>query len=483
MGTIATVVIDGVDVTPSVVEGSVTPRLNRISGATLKLPAQALVDGFGTTPAGAGSMVKVYFQTDLDSAPVLYHHGRALLCETTCDENVCYSVLNSYDPLELWAHRPVRDWTGNFALPGTTDGVSADLANLNGLNTTADGPSMIEAMFNNSENAGSGPPSDAEGPLRLALGTVVPGTSDLSGAPVDWPMTMAQLTTELVSTGRADLVCTPIEFDANMNYGVLDLYPGNYGVDLSSSVIFQYGMGLRNVRSLRWNENMQQVCNKLWYYLGPIRSPERWQANITGDHPSFNADGTFTGLWANATPYTPGDVVTNVIGPDTFYFISRITLTSSAITEPGVGAKWRSAWYLWMVPPGGRTSPTASSTDNQLGVARYRSQQLYDVRMDVKVFDAHNDVVAIDKYLNQWQEESWFRAIPQTLYHVTLARDTGIGEFGVGDLVTVECTPEVRGGFSGAQRVFEYTISWDAEQSVPAIGELQVSSDEQGFDA
>lgn len=413
MGTVATVVVDGVDVSPSVVEGSVTPMLNRVGAAQVKVQMAALSDGFGTMPAGVGSLVKVYFQTDNDIAPVLYHHGRALLCETTCDEENGYTVLNSYDPMELWAQRPVRDDDGDFSLPGIID-------------TYMNGPDIIAAMFANSEDttAGGGgpPPADAEGPLRLALGTVNSSGVDLSGAPVDWPMTMAQLTALLVSTGTVDVVITPIELDGNDNYGQLDLYAGDYGTDLTGSVIFQYGMGAFNVRALRWNENMSQMCNKAWYFLGPKIDQQHWAANITGD-------------------------------------------------DPGLA-----------YPPGGALSPPASATNNQLGVSRYQSQQDFDVRMEIKIFDGRGDPSsARELYRRLWQIESWFRAQPQTLIHVTPTRDTEIGQFGIGDLVLVEATSDVRGGFSGAQRVYAYTISWDAAESVPSIGELQVSSDQEGL--
>ena len=65
-----------------------------------------------------------------------------------------------------------------------------------------------------------------------------------------------------------------------------------------------------------------------------------------------------------------------------------------------------------------------------------------------------------------------------TLVHVTPIRDYGIGLFSIGDLITVEASADVKGGFSGAQRIYEYTINWD-EDSVPAIQELQVSSDNE----
>jgi hypothetical protein len=370
---------------------------------------------------GPGSYLKVYFYGDnLGGTPVLWHHGRVINCETTADENVGYTVFNSFDPLELWAYRPVRN------PPGSDPG---NFSNPNIIQSLVYGPAIIEGMMDGSEL--NTIPADSEGPLRLARGGFAAGTADLTGAPSDWPMTMAELMNLLVSTGVVDVVITPIEFDGNSNYGQIDVYNGDYGTDRTGSVTLSYGMGARNVRSLRWNEDMTQMCNKLWYYLGPKCDEEHWRANITGD-------------------------------------------------DPGL-----------VYPPGGKeVGPcgSASATNNQIGVRACASRQHYDVRMDIKIWDAAGDesggctetaVVGHELYRRLWQIEQYLRAVPMTLIHVTPIRDYGLGLFSIGDLITVEASADVKGGFSGAQRIYEYTISWD-EDSVPAIGELQVSSDNEG---
>ncbi len=426
-GTIATVVLDDVDVTELAIEGSVTPRLNRVSTASCRLNMQGIAGAFGTQFPGAGSYLKVYLENDIlgTGSPTLYHHGRVLSCETTANEDGGYTVFNSADPFELWQHRPVRDPDGDFSNPEI---VAVNIF----------GPQIIQSMFNNSECLGGllTPPTDCEGPLRQRLNSIAGGNISLEGAPTDWPMTMAQLASMLIGTGIVDIVNTPIEFDAQDNYGVLDIYNGDYGNDLTSSIAFQYGMGAYNIRALRWNEDMTNLCNKLWYYLGPKCDDQHWQANITGD--------------------------------DSFLDY----------------------------PPGGKLQPPAVFLPayNPLGIQRVISQQLYDVRMDIKIWDAlagvgdGNDcvpgggIVGHDLYRRLWQLEQWLRDYPLNLIHVTPSRDTEIGSFDIGDLVLVEASSEVKGGFSGGQRIYEYTVSWDAEESVPALSELQVSSDQEGFD-
>ena len=46
--------------------------------------------------------------------------------------------------------------------------------------------------------------------------------------------------------------------------------------------------------------------------------------------------------------------------------------------------------------------------------------------------------------------------------------------FDIGDLVGVSASSAVRGGFSGAQRVYEYTIGWE-DDGVLFLSELQTS--------
>lgn len=416
----AAVFIDEIEVTPYVVEGSATHALNRVGTAQVRIPMQQAI-------GEVGSLLKVYFTPDGSTTPQLFHHGRVLLCETSCDRDTGYTVYNSSDPLEMWKWRPVRD-------PGPVD--CGDFSFPTIIRDFVTGPEIVEAMMNGSEGVICGTDADSEGPLFLKRGDFALGGVSLTGAPQDWPMTMAGLATLLVSTGELDIVITPIELEDSgetcdfsdtvlYNYGQIDCYNGNYGDDLSSSVIFQYGMGLRNIQSLRWNEDMTNMCNKLWYFLGPPLDEfhQHWSANVQGDD---------------------------------------LGLT---------------------YPPGGGLSPPFTSTDNQIGVQDYHSRCAYGVRMDIRMFDdrAATADIGHELYRRQWQIEQYLRAQPQTLVHITPNRDTEILAFDIGDRVLVEASPDVRGGFSGVQRIYEYTISWDTD-SVPALSELQVSADNEGFE-
>ena len=420
------VTIDGVDVTSVSVRGGWTPRLNRPAQATVTLPMEEAI-------GDCGSLLKIQVTNGVDAEIVF--HGRILNMSTDTDKDGGTTVYNAQDAMELWQFRPVRADDGDFSKPagsGAVDG--SDI-----IATYVTGPLILEAMLNNSENAGSGPPNDAEGPIGLTIGSFAGGGTPLYGAPVDWPMTIMELYSLLVSTGTLDAVITYTDPGGGIT-GTINGYNGNYGTDLSGSVSFQYGMGDYNAASLRWNRDMTSMVNKYWLYGGPRIETA---ADPAGEqHWCFNIQGQDMGL-----PYPPGG-------------------QSVDIGNFPAGPPW---------------------TDNQLGEKIYDSRQAYDVRMKIDIFDAYDDdcipgfgTPGRMLYRKQWQVFSWFACEPRELIHITPVSDMGIGCFGIGDLVTVEAAAEVRGGFSGAQRIYEYTVSWEGTPSVLTLSELQTSSDMEG---
>ncbi len=403
------VTLDGTDVTQFCVAGTWTRRLNRPSTAQIRCNMEVV-------NAPVGSLLKI--EALVGTTWEIVHHGRVLLCETDTGEDTGYTVYNSTDPMELWQWRPVRDDTCDFSDPTI-------------INDYLTGPLIMEAALENTVYCGSGNQDDTEGAIFLDMGTFAGGGAHLTGAPTDWPMTIAELASLLISTGELDLVITPTDPGGDV-MGTIDGYNGDYGTDLSGSIVFSYGMGDFNVRRLRWNQDMTTMVNKLWYYGGPKvataadpAAVQHWCYNVQGDDP------------------------------------------------------------LLAFPPGGKLSPPASSTNNQLGVLRVNSESAYGVRMDIQIFDAYDDCMGVgtvgrDLFRRRWQQESWLRAQPREIIHVTPTRETEIGTFDIGDLVGVEAVSAVRGGFSGAQRVYEYTVSWDGD-GVLELAELQTSADNEGL--
>ena len=412
------VTLDGTDVTDVSVEGSWTRRLNRPSQAQVRIPMQEF-------QADVGTILKI--EALVGTTFEIVFHGRVLLKETDAGEDSGYTVYNAEDPMEMWQWRPVRDDDCDFTLPQ----VIADYIT---------GPQILEAMLLNSEGEGGcctgctdcedADAAACEGDLFLDYGTFEGGGVSLEGAPTDWPMTIAQLFSLLVSTGALDGVITPTDPGGGV-MGEINAYNGDYGTDLSGSVVFEYGTGAFNMRGFRRNEDMTIMTNKLWYYAGPrIQTPsdpagdQHWCYNITGDDPGL---------------------------PDPI--------------------------------PNGETLATLLAN-------RLTSRSTYGVRMDVQIFDAGecapgetdccggdpNTAVFRELFRNRWETESWIRQQPRNLVHITPTRESEIGIFDIGDLVGIDI-PVV--GVSGAQRVYAYTVSWDND-GVLAIQELQTSPTADG---
>lgn len=404
----AIVTIDGVDVTNVSVAGSWTRRLNRPSTAQVRIPAQESI-------GGAGSILKI--QALVGTTYEIVFHGRVLLCETVMEEDTGYTTYNATDPMEMWAFRPVRDDTCDFSKPTIIDDYIT-------------GPQIVEAMLHNSDGTGGCLGADClnadadlcEGPLFLSYGTFETAGCNLTGAPTDWPMSIAELTSLLVSTGCLDVVIIPTDPGGGI-MGEVSAYNGDYGTDLSGSVIFQYGTGARNVRALRWNEDMSNMCNKLWYFAGPRiqtaadpAGDQHWCFNVTGDDPLL---------------------------PDPI--------------------------------PNGAALATLLAN-------RLTSRTTYGARMEIQIYDAYDDncvpgvgTPGRNLYRRRWETESWIRYQPRELIHITPTRETEIGTFDIGDLVGVQADAAVRGGFSGAQRVYGYTTEWGGD-GVLALSELQTSA-------
>lgn len=404
--------LDGTEVTNVVVEGSATRRLNRPAQATIKIPIQHAI-------GGVGSRLKVVFDGSL------FFHGMVLMVEDEADEDTGYTVYNATDPMELWLWRPVRDGDdsptpGNFINPSV-------------LMRKIRGPAILEEVLGASINVGGGGPDVCEGPLFVSLGGFASGGPNLSGAPTNWPMTIAELVNLFTSTGAVDVILSPIDSGGNM--AQVDVYNGQFGSDLSGSVAFEFAMGAHNARRVRRSQDLSNMCNKLWYHLGPKVTIERFKANITGDDPCLDAPNLY----------------------------------NQALIES----------------------------------RRAAAQASYGVRMEIQQFDV--DILFNEKdksgsppypnfcslgdysqmdptreiYRRLWQLESWIRAVPRELIHITPVRGTGINSFNIGDEVTVRAGSYFRGGFAGKQRVYEFTVSWDSD-GVMELSELQTSADQDG---
>jgi len=420
------VTIDGVDVTHECLQGGWTPRLNRPAQATVTLPMDAAI-------GDCGSLLKIELSSGTFTDMVF--HGMILNTETDTDKDTGTTMYAAQDAMELWQWRLLRADDADFTKPigsGVADGT--DL-----VATYVNAPSiMYHALQNSIQNPdgpnGGGPPLDAEGPLGLELGAYATGGVSMAGAPVDFPITLMDWFSLLVSTGQLDAVLR-YQDPGDGTTAQVNFYNGDYGTDRTADVRFEYGTGLHTAQAVRWNRDMTNVVNKYQIFGGPqIKSA----ADPAGEqHWCFNVQGFDTGL-----AYPPG----------------------------GRSVNTDNTQFIW--------------PNNPLGEKIYASRQAYLVRMRVDIFDAFDDdcipgfgTVGRELYRREWQMFSWLAAAPKEIIHVQPNPGIYVGCFGIGDLVHVEASSEVRGGFSGVQRVQQYTVSWEGPESVLSLSEIQTSSD------
>jgi hypothetical protein len=82
-------------------------------------------------------------------------------------------------------------------------------------------------------------------------------------------------------------------------------------------------------------------------------------------------------------------------------------------------------------------------------------------------------------FLRLWQAELSARVRGRELAHITPVRGLEPA-FDIGDLVSVQAGSVLRGGFSGTQRVYEYTVNIDND-GVTEIAELVTSADQESL--
>lgn len=248
------------------------------------------------------------------------------------------------------------------------------------------------------------------GALPFNPGTFAAGGANLKGAPTNFPMMISEVAVLLTDTGECDIEMVPIDTGGKM--GVLNAYPGNMGNHLESSVHFEYQTGSYNCTHCRMTIDKSGLRNRIRYLLGPRRKPP---SDPKGEQ---HWDGS-------------------------------IDRTSLVLPVPGLPAKWNSSGEP----------------------ARAQSEIDYGIREDTRIFDAQGDsniTLPRDLYLYHWTREAWVRLKPKTMVHLTPQQGT-LPTFKVGDLITVSAGSDFHGGFSGVQRVMEYTYHWD-ENGVVELG-------------
>lgn len=418
------------DITTIAMNKTVTRRLNRPAYASFRVPSymvnEIVADGRPALCAGYRTLTVSFPETGL------FFHGIIWTIEEEGDEDMVYSEVTAYDPMIMWRYRPARDDVDSYS------GEAGNLSDPSFLDRNKYGGLIMQEILTASESPDridpeSGP-SLAEGRLfvDLSVSTFEAGGADLSGAPNNWPQTIADVATNLTSTGECDIVIEPLleivgeEKDYAADLGIVHTYTGDYGTDLTGTVHFDYATGDYNVRLYRRSEDMSTVINKLYYFLGPRLDQQHWRSNVQRDHPGLLDFPSWPELNTEIT-------------------LSRAYL--GVMMNIGIYDNWGSG------NGGGESS-------------------------------------AYPLFLRQWMVESLLRLRPRQMVYITPVRSPAtlpgggdvftVGDFDIGDLVTVNIGDKARVSESGAQRVYKYTIEVD-DDGVAALGELETSPDQEAI--
>lgn len=339
--------------------------------------------------------------------------GTVWRIDDEADENHTQRKLTAYDSLIYLPKRIVKDGEDSTD-PRTGEPDPGNFSDPSIIQDNLYGPAIMAAAIENS-NALDG----AMGPLGLGVGGVTLANAiDLSGfRPSTWPMTLEDLRKLLVDAGVLDI---------KMSGSNAQLYEGNAGDFVNQP--FEYDTGSKNCRAAKRSIDMENVFNVVWTLLGqkePLYDGDvqHWKGNVT-------IDDTGTKVIAGVPTY---------VGiPD---------------------------------PPYSSIAGAALASRSTYG--RLQRIDEYDFYQDERTPAAKRPLRRLAQML--WLSTSLYCATPRTL--VTMTPEAGITpSFDVYDTIPVAAGASLGGGFSGEQRVYEFTVDIDTEGN-PELSKLVTSAD------
>ena len=265
------------DVTSIVQTATISPRLNRPMSGAVTLPAdQSLIRGLafdGDQKLATGRRTIKAFRNGVLRANLMIWG-----LDYSGDTDTVTVQVNLQDPLITLTKQFVQSVSGDLIDPVFVSPISG---------ATIIKDSITNAMSNDS----LGLPIDfLNGNFDLAS----PPAVDLSAYLTGWPVTIGDLITLLTNTGVVDVYLRPIDTAGGHPAGLiaqLDVV-NQHGVDRTGTLSLDYDTGLRNVAAIRRSFDMDELCNKLYYYLGPPIAGSggtQWQGNITATEPALSA--------------------------------------------------------------------------------------------------------------------------------------------------------------------------------------------------
>jgi hypothetical protein len=289
------------DISGISLEKTLNRRLSHSRAFTIAAPAghSLLTDvaGDGYPNLRQGNRKLIVWEDGGPGDPPLFH-GRVFGVERKGDGTQNLATLTAFEPwMELGyeadnrAGRPVRDATGNFIDPTFTSAVGGQ--------TGISGPDLIRQILTNSQGTDTesgAHPGEGPLPIDLSSGTfdlLVPPAVDLSPSDsMSWPLLCGDFIQQLVQTGVVDVDMRPVDPSEGFDPYVMVALSAvsSQGVDRSATVHFDYWTGAKNAAACRHVEDFSTINNKLYDYLAPRRSKERWKGNITPGSPGTTFD-------------------------------------------------------------------------------------------------------------------------------------------------------------------------------------------------
>lgn len=387
--------ISGTDITPYCQEITWNPKLSRPASLIVRFPAH-----LASATTGVSELHLYNGGTLLFSGPVWYQ-------ENTGSEDAAYTQLTAYDHTIYFVKRLCKtgiDYTTvdrhdleHFPGPCNLANPVAVFADFD--TATEIMGEFIQATIDCDNDKGPGP----GGVAPFALGSVATGGASVTGAPSDWPMDIATMANNLLSTGQLDIVVNP-----GIGTSTIDLYNGDYGNDLSGSVILQYATGSFTARTGNRTEDMEEMTNALWYLLGPKR------------------------------PWYAGDVA---------HWAGSITPTAPNAGPDGDGGIPGPSW------------PVELSSRWTSGRAQYGYMQ------EIQINDTKEDEQTTSRpyFEEMYANEAYIRAVTRVFSNLNPNRFSTAPTFYVGDFVGIQSGAAMGAVVSGKERVYEYELTIDTD--------------------
>jgi hypothetical protein len=390
-----TVVVDGSNITPLCQNINWHPRWSRPATCVVTFPGHL----FSAAP---GARMLLYNNANLVFAGPVWHR------EATGGPNRTDCELTAYDDLIYMTKRLCKQ--------GEFDPSPFNLIEIwPTIDSWFDAPEIMAAFVQSAldDPKAATPPSAS---LPWVIGSVEYSNVDVTGMPMNTPMTLDQMRQLLQSTGQLAINVNP-----GVSESILDFVvpPTSASGSVTS---FDYQTGAFNSQNANVNDDMDVLVNALWYLLGP-RGPRpgikinHWGGSITPTAANAGGDGE-GGI--PGTPWPP-TLITKFLG----------------------------------------------------------SRQQYGYFQEIRIFDEHQDAQSIrELYEEQWANEAWLRAYPRRFVNVTPERGVDPA-FTVGNFVTMSAGSRLSGGFSGQAIVFEFEVQINVN-GVVAITEIIASDDGSG---